>query len=94
MRDGLLVFVADRLQTVKWRNDKVRFYQQETMVSPAVKLGVPLLFDLYVNPREEPGKSAVDSWVFGPVPKMVGAFGASTKKFPPIPLGTPDPSAP
>ena len=40
-RDGILIWCADRLQAVKWRNYKVLFYQQETMSSPAVKLPVP-----------------------------------------------------
>jgi len=57
---------------VKWRNFKVHFYQQETMVSPPVKLAIPLLFNLYTNPREEEDKQTTDSWIFGPVLKMVG----------------------
>jgi arylsulfatase A-like enzyme len=93
-RDGILVFCADRLQAVKWRNYKLHFYQQDTMVSPPVKLAVPKLFNLYTNPREEDDKIAHDSWVVGPVLKMVGEFEQSTKKFPLIPMGTPDPYTP
>jgi hypothetical protein len=29
---GILVWCADRLQAVKWRNYKVHFYQQDTMI--------------------------------------------------------------
>jgi arylsulfatase A-like enzyme len=93
-REGVLVFCADRLQAVKWRNFKVHFYQQDTMVSPAVKLPIPKLFNLYINPREEDDKIAHDSWVIGPVLKMVGEFEQSTKKDPLIPMGTPDPYRP
>jgi arylsulfatase len=93
-REGILVWCADRLQAVKWRNYKVHFYQQETMASPAVKLPVPLLLNLYTNPREEADKPTVDSWVVGPVLKMVGAFEASVKQHPLVPMGTPDPYAP
>jgi arylsulfatase A-like enzyme len=93
-RDGILVFCSDRMQAVKWRNYKVFFYQQETMVSPPVKLAVPLLVNLYTNPREEEDKPSVDSWVVAPVLKMVGAFEASLKKNPLIPMGTPDPYSP
>jgi arylsulfatase A-like enzyme len=32
-REGILIWCADRLQAVKWKNFKVHFYQQETMVS-------------------------------------------------------------
>jgi arylsulfatase len=64
------------------------------MVSPATKLGIPLLFNLYTNPREDEEKTAHDSWIIGPVLKMVGEFEASTKKYPLIAMGTPDPYQP
>jgi arylsulfatase A-like enzyme len=93
-RDGILIWCADRLQAVKWKNFKVHFYQQETMVSPPVKLAIPLLFNLYTNPREEQDKQITDSWIFGPVLKMVGEFETSTKKYPLIAMRTPDPYTP
>jgi arylsulfatase len=93
-REGILVFCAERLQAVKWRNFKVHFYRQETMVSPPVKLGIPLLFNLYTNPREDEDKPAIDSWIIGPVLKMVSEFERSTKEHPLIPMGTPDPYVP
>src|SRR4030095_11056594 len=49
-REGILVWVDNRLQAVKWRNYKLHFYQQENMMSPPMKLPVPLLLDLYTNP--------------------------------------------
>jgi arylsulfatase len=79
---------------VKWRNLKVHFYQQDTMVSPPIKLAIPLLFNLYTNPREDTDKVITDSWIFGPVLKMVGEFEASVKKYPLIAMGTPDPYLP
>jgi arylsulfatase len=93
-REGILIWCADRLQAVKWRNYKLHFYRQETMFSPAVKLPVPLLINLYTNPREDEEKESHDSWVVGPVLKMVGAFEQSLKKYPLIPMGTPDPYTP
>jgi len=93
-REGILVFCADRLQAVKWRNFKVHFYEQDTMVSPALKLSVPLLFNLYTNPREDTGKVITDSWILGPILRMVAEFEASVKKYPLIPMGTPDPYRP
>jgi arylsulfatase len=92
--DGILVWCADRLQAVKWRHYKVHFYQQETMVSPPVKLPVPFLFNLYTNPQEDENKPALDTWIIGPVLKMVAEFEESTKKYPLIPMGTPDPYRP
>jgi arylsulfatase len=93
-REGIIIWCADRLQAVKWRNYKLHFYLQETMFSPALKLPVPLLFNLYTNPREDEQKTSNDSWVVGPVLKMVGEFEASLKKYPLIPMGTPDPYIP
>jgi arylsulfatase len=93
-REGILVYCADRLQAVKWRHYKVHFYLQETMVSPPEKLSIPLLFDLYVNPIEDTTKPALDTWIIGPVLKMVAEFEESVKKHPLIPMGTPDPYRP
>ncbi|MEJ8858811.1 arylsulfatase [Variovorax robiniae] len=93
-RDGILIWVGDRLHAVKWRNYKVHFYQQETMFSPPMKLGVPMLFDLHANPLEDPQRTVTAGWVLGPMLKMIGAFEASVKKAPLIPMGTPDPYRP
>ena len=93
-REGILIWCDSRLQAVKWRNYKMHLYQQETMVSPAVKLGIPMIFNLYTNPQEDEGKVSTDSWVAGPMLGMIGAFEASTKEHPLIPMGTPDPYTP
>lgn len=93
-REGILIWVDNRLQAVKWRNYKVHFYQQDNMEAPPIKLGIPRLFDLYTNPQEDEQKRAFSSWVLGPMLKMIGAFEASVKKAPLIPMGTPDPYQP
>jgi len=93
-REGILIWVDNRLQAVKWRNYKAHFYFQETMYSPPLKLPLPNLLNLYTNPREDEGKLAYASWVMGPMLKMIAAFDASLKKHPLIPIGTPDPYQP
>jgi len=93
-REGILIWCADRLQAVKWRNFKVHFYMQETMVSPPLKLGIPLLFNLHTNTREDEEKVATDGWIIGPALKMIAEFAASVKKHPLIEVGTPDPYLP
>lgn len=77
---------------VKWRNWKTHFYRQESMVDPSVKNPVPVLYNLFTDPREE--KPTVDTWVIYPMLKIVGAFEGSVKRYPPIPMGTPDPYEP
>jgi arylsulfatase len=91
-REGFPIWGAERLQAVKWRNWKMHFMRQDTMFDPPVKNPTPTIYNLYTDPREE--KPTVDSWVVGPMLKIVGDFEQSVKKHPLIPMGTPDPYAP
>lgn len=91
-REGFPIFCAERLQAVKWRNWKLHFMRQDTMFDPPVKNPVPTIYNLYTDPREE--KPALDTWVVGPMLKIVGEFEQSVKQTPLIPMGTPDPYIP
>ena len=91
-REGFPIWCADRLQAVKWRNWKLHFMRQENMFDPPVKNPVPTIYNLYTDPREE--KPTADSWVVGPVLRIVAAFEQSVKSHPLIPMGTPDPYTP
>ena len=95
-REGFPVFVADRMEAVKWKNYKMAFYEaQRDWWTPAVKLGVPKLFDLVNDPTEEYGATGTpNAWVVGPMMKIVAEFEQSLKKHPPIATGTPDPYEP
>lgn len=92
-REGFPVFVADRLEAVKWRNWKVAFYdEQRDWWSVPEKLGSPKAFDLIADPKEEYPQTALrHSWNAGPVMKIVTELEQSLKKYPPIAPGTPDP---
>ena len=59
-------------------------------MSPPEKLPVPLVVDLYANPREEPEKRG-PGWVLHPMMRLVQAFEQSVREHPLIPMGTPDP---
>ncbi len=91
-REGFPIWCSDRLQAVKWRNWKLHFYRQDTMFDPPAKYPVPMVYNLFTDPREE--KPTPDSWVVGPVLKIVGDFDRSVKEHPLIPMGTPDPYQP
>jgi arylsulfatase len=91
-REGFPIWCADRLQAVKWRNWKMHFMRQETMFDPPVKNPVPTIYNLYTDPREE--KPTAETWVVGPILKIVAAFEESVKRYPLIPMGTPDPYQP
>jgi arylsulfatase A-like enzyme len=95
-REGFPVFVADRLEAVKWRNWKVVFYDEERdWWTPPAKLGEPKVFDLITDPKEEyPATGMRNTWVAGPAIKIVSDFEASLKRYPPITPGTPDPYTP
>jgi hypothetical protein len=65
-REGFPVFVADRLEAVKWRNWKVAFYDEERdWWIPPVKLGEPKAFDLITDPKEEYPATAMRNTFFG-----------------------------
>jgi arylsulfatase len=95
-RDGFPVFVADRLEAIKWHDYKMAFYESEhDWWTPPIKLGVPRIFDLIADPKEEYGATASpNAWVGGSMMRIVADFDASTKRYPLIPPGTPDPYKP
>jgi arylsulfatase A-like enzyme len=95
-REGFPVFVADRLEAVKWRNWKLVFYdEQRDWWTPPAMLGTPKLFNLITDPTEEyPQPTIENTWVAGPAMKIAADFTESLKKSPPIEPGTPDPYTP
>jgi len=95
-RDGIPVFVSDRLEAIKWKNWKIVFYDdQRDWWSPSVKLANPKSFDLITDPKEEfPQTSIRSTWNAGPAMKVMTQFEATLKKYPPIKPGTPDPYKP
>jgi len=95
-REGFPVFVADRLEAVKWRNWKIVFYEeQRDWWSPPLRLGSPKGFDLITDPKEEyPATALRNTWNAGPAMKIVEQFQQSLKKYPAIAPGTADPYRP
>ena len=95
-REGFPVYVADRLEAVKWRNWKVVFYdEQRDWWTPPTRLGSPKAFDLLSDPKEEfPATGLRETWCAGPVMRIVAAHEKSLKEHPPIAAGTPDPYRP
>lgn len=95
-REGFPVFVADRMEAVKWHDYKMTFYEaQRDWWTPPTKLGVPKIFDLIKDPTEEYGATlTADGWVGGPMMKIVADFEASVVTHPLIQPGTLDPYSP
>jgi hypothetical protein len=67
-REGFPVYVADRLEAVKWRNWKIVFYdEQRDWWTPPTRLGTPKAFDLITDPKEEyPATGLRSTWVAKP----------------------------
>jgi arylsulfatase A-like enzyme len=93
-REGFPVYVGNTLMAVKWRNWKVHFYLLDQPTDPPLKLLVPKVYDLDIDPKEQRDVTLPNTWVMYPAVKIIGAFEESTKKYPLIPMGTPDPYVP
>ncbi|MBO9695246.1 MAG: arylsulfatase [Sphingopyxis sp.] len=95
-REGFPVFVADRLEAVKWRDWKLVLYEdQRDWWSPPQRLGTGKLYNLVTDPKEEyPQATMENTWVSAPARRIIAAFQASLKQYPPIAPGTPDPYRP
>lgn len=95
-RDNVLAFVADRLEAIKFKDWKVELYdRQRDWWTPPVKLGLPKIYNLLADPREEyPEATIRNTWVVHPAQDRAAQFRRSLIKDPLIPAGTPDPYKP
>jgi arylsulfatase A-like enzyme len=93
-REGFLVYIDSDLYAVKWRNWKLhKIWLDDMAKSPAV-LPVPYLFNLLADPKEETDILTDNTWVVEPMNRMISDFQSSLKRYPPIPVGAPDPYTP
>jgi hypothetical protein len=69
---------------------------QTNATDPVLSLGIPAVFNLLTNPRENTDENLATThvWVITGASKMLGKFQASLQAHPPIPEGTPDPYEP
>lgn len=100
-RDGFPVYNGDSLYAYKWRNWKLHFKTQATMRSVVETPGMPRLYNLLIDPKEqydliENGglESEANYWVMPAISKRLVEHQLSLVAEPPIPLGTPDPYKP
>jgi arylsulfatase A-like enzyme len=90
-RDGFPYWMGDRMYGVKWRNFKVVFVLQRTLVEPALQLATPYISNLDVDPKERKPYDYpyIHSWVLAHASRIIQDFQDSTKKEELIPLGAP-----
>ena len=97
-REGFPVYQASELFGYKWRNWKLHLATQETMGAPVVQPGMPRLYNLLLDMREDydlveyGGRDGGEPhyWVLPVIFEQIVAHQASLVEERPIPLGTPD----
>ncbi|MEM7194376.1 MAG: arylsulfatase [Pseudomonadota bacterium] len=89
-REGFLFYIKQELRAAKWRDWKYHYYWEPEVNQGIGKLESPMLFNLIQDPKEETNCLVEQSWVLGPIAKMVQAFNQSLELHPPIKPGTPD----
>ncbi len=97
-RDGFPVYNGDNLMAYKWRNWKLHFLEQATMGSPIVSPGMPRLYHLLRDPKEQYDLihygGSDGFWVMPAIMERVVAHQMTLREEPPIAIGTPDPYVP
>ena len=91
-REGFLFYIKNDLRAVKWRDWKLHFYWEPEVNEGKGKLESPYLFNLKQDPKEESDILIFNTWVLGPILKMVQAFNQSCAAHPNTPPGKLDPS--
>jgi arylsulfatase len=89
-REGFLFYIKNDLRAVKWRDWKLHFFWEPEVNEGKGRLESPYLFNVTRDPKEETDVAAANTWVFGPILKMVQAFQQSCQQFPNTPPGTLD----
>jgi len=89
-REGFLFHIKNELRAVKWRDWKLHYYWEPEVNEGKGKLESPYLFNLTRDPKEETDVLVHNTWVLGPMLRMVQAFQESCRRFPSTPPGQPD----
>lgn len=91
-REGFCFYLKNELYAAKWRDWKMHFYWQPEVNEMKGKLEAPYLFNLKRDPKEQVNVAAHNTWVWGPIRKMVHNFQLSFADHPNITPGQADPS--
>jgi len=89
-REGFPFYIKNELRAVKWRDWKLHFYWEPAVNEGKGKLESPYLFNITRDPKEETDVLVFNTWVMGPILKMVQAFNASAAAHPHTSPGQPD----
>ena len=89
-REGFPFFIKNELRALKWRDWKLHFYWEPEVNEGKGKLESPYLFDIIRDPKEETDVLVFNTWVMGPMLRMLKAFNDSCLQFPNTPPGAAD----
>jgi arylsulfatase len=97
-RESVIVYVGSEIYGIKWRNYKMMSKEIEKgFADPTRTYGVPLVYDLHTDPKEETplhAKWYEIGWIRWPAGQYLVEHMVSLSKEPPIRPGTPDPYNP
>ncbi len=97
-RESIIVYVADEIFGVKWRNWKMVFKEIESAwASETKEYSTPLFFDLHTDPKEMyplSPKWIEATWMRWPAGQVLSDHIETLQTEPPIRPGTPDPYTP
>ncbi|HSQ03139.1 MAG TPA: arylsulfatase [Burkholderiales bacterium] len=89
-REGFVYYIKQELRAAKWRDWKMHLVWEPEPNSGPVHLETPWIFNLIQDPKEETDVGTPNSWVRGPIRRLILNFQESLKQHPPIPPGAPD----
>jgi arylsulfatase len=92
-REGFPIFIGTEIRAVKWQDWKLHYAWQDEHSGQPIQ-PVMKLFNLRSDPKEETDVKDVNPWVASAAGRIVSDFEATLKRFPLIPIGTPDPYVP
>lgn len=89
-REGFPFYIKHDLRAVKWRDWKLHFYWEPEVNEGKGRLESPYLFNVVRDPKEETDVLVHNTWVMGPVLKLIAAFNESRRLHPDTPPGQKD----
>jgi arylsulfatase len=89
-REGFCYYIKQELRAAKWRDWKMHIVWEVEPNAGPKHLETPWVFNVITDPKEESDVGDANSWVRGPIRKMIRAFQESLKDFPPVPPGAED----
>ncbi len=81
-REGFLFHIKSELRALKWRDWKLHYHWEPEVNEGKGKLESPYLFNLTRDPKEETDVLVHNTWVLGPMLRMVRDFQLSAQRHP------------